>query len=100
MSGKRVARVIEGLDDGSVVGLYRDALGGERAVPVGSAEWAMRGPLHVQVHRDDDFVEDSLLALERPQTPALREARRDVVQLIPAIESAVGLDNGFEEISH
>ncbi len=92
--------MIEGLDDGSVVGLYRDAFGGERAVPVGSTEWPMRGPLHVQAHRDDDVVEDSPLALERPQAPALREARRDVVQLIPAVETAVGLDNGFEKISH
>jgi hypothetical protein len=38
---ERVAWLIEGLKDGSVVGLDRDSFGGERAASVGRAEWTV-----------------------------------------------------------
>jgi hypothetical protein len=41
VAGKRGARLVEGFEDGSAVVLDRDALGGERAVPVGRAERAV-----------------------------------------------------------
>jgi hypothetical protein len=47
MSGERGTRLIQGLNDGSVVGLYRDAFGGERAVSVGRAESTVRRSLFV-----------------------------------------------------
>jgi hypothetical protein len=47
--------------------------------------------------RDYDIVEDSVLALECPEGSALGEARRDGVELVPAFQAAVGLDNGFDE---
>jgi hypothetical protein len=67
--GERGARLVEGLEDGSVVVLDRDPLGGERAVSIGRAEWAVRRPLLVQARRDDVIVEDSGLALSAHSAP-------------------------------
>jgi hypothetical protein len=54
----------------------------------------------VEARRDDDVVEDSRLTFQRPERAALDQARRDVVELVPAFQAAVGLDHGFEQISH
>jgi hypothetical protein len=43
--------------------------------------------------------EPALLTLQSPQAAALDEARRDGVQLAPALE-AVGLDDSFKRIVH
>lgn len=87
VSRKRGARLIEGLDDGSVVGLDRDSFGGERTVSVGRAEWTVRRSLFVQARGDHDVVEDSCLAFKRPERAALDQARRDVVQLLPTFQA-------------
>jgi hypothetical protein len=92
--------LVKGVEDGSVVGLDRDSFGGERAVSVGRAEWTVRHSLYVQACRDDDVVEDSRLSLERPEHAALDQARRDVVELVPAFQTAMGLDHGFKQITH
>jgi hypothetical protein len=100
VSGKRGARLVEGLDDGSVVGLDRDPIEGQRAVSVGRAEWTVRHSLFVQARHDDDAVEDSFLTLECPEQAALCKARRDAFELVSAFQAAVGLDYGIEQFAH
>jgi hypothetical protein len=58
--------LVECLKDSPVVGLDRHSFGGEGAMSVGRAEWAVRHTLVVQIRSDDDVVEDSCLTLERP----------------------------------
>ena len=60
----------------------------------------VRHALLVQARRDDDVVEDSRLTLERPERATLRQPRRDLVELVPAFQAAVGLDHGLEQIAH
>jgi hypothetical protein len=69
-------------------------------VSVGRTEWVVRSSLFVQARRDGHVVEDSCLTLERPERAALDQARRDVVELVPAFQAAVGLDYRFEQIAH
>jgi hypothetical protein len=60
----------------------------------------VRFPLLVQAGPDEDIIEHALLALESPQGAALDEARRDGVQLAPALEATVCLDDSFKQIAH
>jgi hypothetical protein len=50
----------------------------------------VRFPLLMQGCPDEDVVEHILLALQTPQGAALNEARRDRVQMAPALEATVG----------
>jgi hypothetical protein len=97
---ERVAWLIEGLEDGSVVGLDRYSFGGERAASVGRAEWTVRHSLLVQALRDDDLVQDSRLALDPPERAALDKVRGDAGELVPPFQSTVGFDHGVERIIH
>jgi hypothetical protein len=65
-------------------------------VPVGGAEGTVRHSLLVQARGDDDVIKDSWLTFGRPEHAALDQTCRDVVELVPTFQAAVGLDNGFE----
>jgi len=54
----------------------------------------------VQAGPDEDVIEHALLALESPQGAALGQARRDGVQLVPALETTVSLDDSFQQFGH
>jgi hypothetical protein len=54
----------------------------------------------VQARPDENVIEHALLALQSPQGTALDQARRDGVQLTPALEATVSLDNSVQQIGH
>jgi hypothetical protein len=56
--------------------------------------------LFVQARRHDDVVEHSGLTLQRPERAALDQARRDVGELVPPFQTAMGLDSRVEQITH
>jgi hypothetical protein len=97
---ERGARLLQCFDHVTLGGLYGDALRGERASTVGGAERMVRSPLLVQACPDEDVIEHALLALYGPQGAVLDEARRDGVQLAPAVEATVGLDHSLKQIAH
>jgi hypothetical protein len=68
---ERGARLIQGFDDVTGGGLDSDALRGERATAVRSAERMVRFPLLVQAGPGKDVIEHARLALESPQGAAL-----------------------------
>jgi hypothetical protein len=92
--------LLQRLDDVARSGLDDPALRGERAAPVRGTERMVRFQLLVQAGPDEDVIEHALLAFESPQGTALDQVRRDGVQLVPALEAAVGLDDSFQQIGH
>ena len=60
----------------------------------------MRFALLVQAGPDEDVVEHAGLALDTPHCSALDEACRDRVQLAPALQAAVSLDDRVKQIVH
>src|SRR6202050_3024996 len=97
---ERSPRLIQDFDDITRGGLDGDALRGERAAAVRGAERMVRFPLLVQAGPDEHVVEHAQLALEGPQGAALDQARRDGIQLTPALKAAVRLDECVKKIGH
>jgi len=52
----------------------------------------VRCPLFLQVDADAHVVENALLALERPQDTAVRQSRRNGLELAPAVEATGGVN--------
>jgi hypothetical protein len=59
-----------------------------------------RFPFLMQVRPDEDVGEDAFLALDIPQGAALDQARRGGVQLVPALEAAVGIQDSSQQVAH
>jgi hypothetical protein len=93
---ERGPRLVQGFDDVTGGGLDGDTLRGERAAAVRGAERMVRFPLLVQAGPDEDVIEHARLALEGPQGAALDQARRDSIQLTPALQATMSLDDGLK----
>src|SRR5207244_5611396 len=77
-----------------------DALRGERAPAVRSAEGMVRFPLLVQACPDEDVIDHPRLALESPERAAIGAVHRDGIKLVPALEATVSLDDSVKQIAH
>src|SRR5258708_8017036 len=75
-------------------------LRGKRAAPVRGTERVVRFALLVQACPDEHVIEHARVALQRPQRAALDEAGRDTIQLGPALQATVGLNDGFQQTGH
>src|SRR5215468_1313427 len=67
----------------------------ERCTQIGRAERPVRCPRFPQVDADVDVVENALLALEWPQDATVQQARRNGLELAPAVETTVGVNRQF-----
>jgi hypothetical protein len=79
--------------------IYHDAFGGEHA-SAGRAERIVRHPLLMQACRDENVIEDALLAHHPPRNAALDQIRGNGLQLIPALKATMGLNNEIKQIRH
>ena len=92
--------MLQPFDHLTLGGLYGDALRGERAPAVRSAEGMVRFPLLVQACPDEDVIDHPRLALESPERAAIGAVHRDGVKLAPALEATVGVDDSLKQIAH
>src|SRR5260370_14499307 len=100
VTGERGPRLLQCLDDLTGGGFDGDALRGKRAAPVRGTERVVRFELFVQACPDEHVIKYARVALQRPQRAALDQAGRDTVQLGPALQATVGLNDGFLQIGH
>jgi len=69
----------------------------ERCAQVGRAERPVRCPLFPLVYADAHVVENALLVLKRPQDAADCQARRNSLELAPAVETAGGVNRQLSQ---